>query len=133
MSATSLTLRGRARAEALMVDACAIVRRTGQTTDDLTGAVTPTTTAVYSGACKVQTAGAGSLGDRTDAGEVTRDVLRMELHLPVVGSETVARGDIVTITASALDPALVGRTLLIRDLVHKSYLTARRLVVEEVT
>lgn len=116
-----------------MVDACTIQRRTGQTTDDLTGDVTPVYSTVYTGACKVQTSGSGALGDRTDAGEVARDVLRLELHLPVVGSESIVRGDLVTVTAATSDAALVGRTFLVRDLAHKSFLTARRLQVEEGT
>lgn len=133
MSAASALARGRSAANALMVDACVIEVRTGQTTDDLTGAVTATYSAIYTGPCKVQTSGSGALGDRTDAGEVARDVLRMELHLPVVGSESVVRGARVTVTASVLDAALVGRTFLVRDLAHKSFLSARRLQVEEVT
>src|SRR5258708_330237 len=116
-----------------MVDACTIQRRTGQTTDDLTAAVTPAYASVYAGKAKVQTAGAGAMGRRYDVGQVAEVMMRLELHLPIVGSESVARGDLVTITASVLDSALVGRVMRVHDLSHKSFATARRFLLEEVT
>jgi hypothetical protein len=132
MSAASAMLRGRVMAEQLMVDACTITFQTGVTTNDLTGVVTPTTSPRYTGKCKMQIAGVGG-GNRTDVGEVSLLVLRLELHLPAVGSESVSRGDLVTITASAHDAALVGRTFLVRDVFHKSFETARRMGIEETT
>lgn len=133
MSTASVLARGQAAALALMVDTCSIQRRTGQFTDDFTGAVTPTLAPVYAGVCKLQGGGKG-LGDRVQTGEATAVVLRLELHLPVVAASAgVARGDLVTCTASAHDPALVGRTFLVRDLAHKSWLTARRFDLEELT
>lgn len=133
MSAASALARGRALAQSLMVDACLIERVTGQTTDDLTGVVTPTYATTYTGVCKVQTSGSGAMGDRADVGEVAQVVLRIELQLPVVGSEAVRRGQRATITACVHDAAPVGRTFLIRDEQHKSFATARRLQVEETT
>lgn len=133
MTAASVLARGRAAAEALMVDACTIADTTSLITDDLTGQVVATRAPVYTGKCKVQTSGSGALGDRTDVGEVALVVLRLELHLPVLGSENVHRGGLVTITASVTDAALVGRTFRVRDLTHKTWLTARRLQIEEVT
>lgn len=133
MSAAAALARGRLAARALMVDACTIQRRTGQTTDPLSGAVVPTYVSKYVGACKVQTAGAGAMGRRYNVGEVAEVMVRLELHLPIVGSENIARGDLVTITASVLDAALVGRVLRVHDLSHKSFATARRFLLEEVT
>jgi hypothetical protein len=133
VTAASGLARGRVAAQALMVDACTITDTTSIITDDLTGQVVRTQAPVYSGPCKVQTSGSGALGDRTDVGQVALVVLRLELHMPVVGSENVHRGGLVTITASATDAALVGRTFRVRDLAHKSWLTARRLQIEEVT
>jgi hypothetical protein len=133
VSAATALARGRTAAEALMVDACTITRRTGQTTDDLTGAVTPATTTVYTGPCKVQTSGSGAMGRRYDVAETTVVMLRLELHLPMATSAAVARGDLVTVTASATDPGLVGRTWHIHDLSHKSWATARRFLIEEAT
>jgi hypothetical protein len=117
-----------------MVDACLIQSTASQSTDDLTGVVTPTSQATrYSGPCKVQTAGSGAMGRRYDVAEVAVVMLRLELHLPMATSTTVQRGDIATVTASVSDPALAGRRFRIHDLMHKSFATARRLLVEEVT
>lgn len=133
MSAASALARGRAAAEALMVDTCAITRVSGSTTDDLTGAVTPTEGPVYSGRCKVQTAGSGAMGRRYDIAEVSTVMLRLELHLPMATSTTAQRGDLVRITASVHDPALLGRLFRLHDLAHKSFATARRFLLEEAT
>jgi len=121
---------GRRAAEALMVDACVVEAVTATTTDDITGQVTEQTTTRYAGRCRVQQPAA--MGQRTDVGEVTVTVLRLQLQLPVVGSETVARGDRVRLTAS-VDTALLGRRWIVRDLAHKTHATARRLTIEEVT
>lgn len=131
MSRASVLARGRTEAEAGMADACTVEHHTGQTTDDLTGQVTDTWTTVYTGKCRIQQSIA--MGQRTDAGEVSVVVLRLELQLPVAGSENVARGDRVTITAAVGDAALPGRRFTIRDLHHKSEATARRMTIEERT
>lgn len=133
MELTGLLASGRAAAEALMVDACTVTTAGTGTTDDLTGEVTGGTTTLYTGKCKVQQSGRGAQGQRTDAGELSSVLLRLEVHLPVVGTESVTRGAIVTVTAAANDTALVGRTFQVHDLSFKSYATARRLGVEEVT
>jgi hypothetical protein len=121
----------RRAAEALMVDAVSVSRRGGGTVDDLTGAVTGGTTSIYAGKAKIQQATA--MGQRVDAGEVSTVLLRLEVHLPIVGSEQVARGDVVTVTAATHDTALVGRTFVVHDLAFKTFATARRLGVEEAT
>lgn len=131
MSRATVLARGRAAAERGMVDSVTITRKTGVTTNDLTGAVTPTVDAIYGGKCRVQQATAQ--GNRTDAGEVSVIVLGLQLQLPIVGSELVARGDVVVVDACANDSSLVGRTFTVRDLHHKSEATARRLTCEEVT
>lgn len=129
----TVPLLGDARraAEALMVDAVSVSRGGGGTVDDLTGAVTGGGTSIYTGKAKIQQATA--MGQRVDAGEVSTVLLRLEVHLPVVGSEGVARGDVVTVTAAAHDAALVGRTFIVHDLAFKTFATARRLGVEEAT
>jgi hypothetical protein len=123
----------RRAAEALMVDAVSVSRRGGGTVDDLTGAVTGGATSIYTGRAKVQQSTAGVMGARVDAGELSTILLRLEVHLPVVGSEGVARGDVVTVTAATHDTALVGRTFVVHDLAFKTFATARRLGVEEAT
>lgn len=131
MSVSSAVAAGRRAAEALMTDTCVITEVIGTVTDDLTGQVTEQTAVRYSGRCRMQIPAA--TGQRVDAGEVTVTVLRMQLQLPVIGSENVRRGNQVLVTASAGDPALAGRTWVVRDLAHKSHATARRLTVEEIT
>ncbi len=129
MSAASVLARGRTAAAALMVDACTIQHVTGSSTNTTTGVVTPTYATIYTGPCKVQ-------GGQADSGQEVGDahlaVLSLTVHVPisVVG---VVEADVVTITASVNDPELVGRVFRVLGPVHKSYATARRLPVLEVT
>lgn len=130
MSAASLLARGRAAAERLMQDTCTIRRVTGSATDPDTGVITPTYATLYSGQCRVQQ----SSGQATqqDAGQDYLLMLRLEVQVPM--SVTGLRpADEVLLTASLLDPDLVGRTFLIRDLAHGTHKTARRVGVEERT
>jgi hypothetical protein len=123
-------LRGRAAAEALMVDACTIQHRTGQTTDGELGRVTPTYATVYTGKCKIQRAAAAV--SPTDVGQASLLVGQLEVHVPASVTGVVG-DDRVTITASVLDPALVGAVYTVRGIPEKTFLTARRLAVIEVT
>lgn len=130
MSVLSATLRGRAAAEALMVDACTVTRKTGETTG-AGGVITPTVSTLYTGKCRVQVA-AKTPGHGQDVGEAYLVVERHQVQLPmtVVGLQ---EGDRITITASALDPDLVGRVYSVHDVLRKTHLTSRRLTVLEVT
>jgi len=130
MSRTTALARGRAMAEQSMADTCVIRRRTGETTDDLTGAVTPTYSVVYSGKCRIQQR---IDGQRVEAGEASTVVQRRELQLPVATSTGVLHGDEATITACVNDPALAGRMFVLRDEHSKSEATARRMTCEEPT
>lgn len=130
MSATAALLRGRAKAESLMLDTCTITRVTGEATDSETGDTTPTTSTVYSGACKVQRGGATS-GNPRELGEASIQLMSLELHLPT-SATGVQVDDVAIITASTLDPDLVNRRLTLRSTSHKTFLTARRFQVEEV-
>ena len=51
----------------------------------------------------------------------------------MVGSEGLEVNDEITITASVNDADLVGRVFLVRDLMHKTHPTARRVGVVERT
>lgn len=133
MSVATVLARGRRAAERLMVDTCLIRRKTGVTTDDLNGDTFPAHETTYSGRCRVQSSGAGAMGQRVEPGEASVVVLRLELQLPVVGSENVGRGDLVTITAATNDAKLLTRTFKVHDLMHKTHATSRRLQLEEVT
>lgn len=112
-----------------MVDACTITRRVGSSpTDPDTGAVTANATTVYAGKCRVQ-----NRAPRTqdpNAGETVwvEHLLELQLPMSVLGVRT---GDFATVTASSLDPDLVGRVLRITVPVHKSHATARRLPCTE--
>lgn len=130
MSASTATRRGRVAAERDMLDACTIRRRTGETTDGETGVVTPTYTQLYAGKCKVQRQAATA--SPTDVGQATVLIGHVEVHVPT-SVTTVAADDQVTITASALDGALVGRVYTVRAVPEKTFQTARRLAVIEVT
>lgn len=130
MSAASVTTRGRAAAEALMLDACTIARTTGSSTDPDTGVVTPTTSTAYTGKCKVQQSKV-PIGEPKDLGEASILVVHLEVHVPM-SATGIQVDDVVTVTASALDPDLIGRRFTVRGVAHKSFLTARRLDVQEV-
>lgn len=123
--------RGRAAAESLMVDACTITRTTGETTNEDTGAATPTTSTVYTGKCRVQQSQLGADSVPADPAEVEVRLVAFEVQVPM--SVTGVRiHDVVTVTASALDPDLVGRRFSILGLAHKTHMTARRMQVQEV-
>jgi hypothetical protein len=130
MSATTAVLAGRRAAEALMVDACTVQRVTGTATDDTTGKVTPTYTTVYSGKCRVQQVAPISKPADIAQGAVWLQRLSLQVPMSVTG---IASDDVVTITASALDADLVNRVFHVRELGHKSHMTARRVQLEEIT
>jgi hypothetical protein len=130
MSALAATLAGRRAAERLMVDSCTVRRKTGESRNEDTGAVTPVYgTTVYAGKCRLQLRGLA--GQSPDSGEQRIDILRGELQLPisVVGVRVDDRVDFT----SSLDPDLVGRVFRVADLMHATHKTARRVPVEEVT
>jgi hypothetical protein len=132
MSATSAVLAGRQAAEKLMLDACLIRREdpNSEVTDPETGVITPTYTTIYAGKCKIGQA--APISRPATIGEAFIWLQRMELHLPMSVS-TVESDDLVRLTSSTLDPDLLSRTWRVRDLAHKTYLTARRHQIEEQT
>lgn len=129
MAYTSVLARARAAAERLMVDECVIRRRVGETTGP-GGVVTPIYEQRYAGRCRVQQP--TMLAQPQRPGEAQVLALRLEVHVPMAVTG-VQVGDEVEITASAHDPDLVGRVLIIRDLAHKSLASARRFGVVERT
>jgi hypothetical protein len=132
MPAGDLVIRGRVAAGRLMVDTCTITRVTGQSVNPNTGAVTDTTTTIYTGKCRVQTSGQGAQSSPVTPGEAFIRLLSVEIQLPItVTGLQVA--DKITVTASVMDADLVGRVFHIRDLAHKSHATARRVQVQEAT
>lgn len=126
MSATTALLRGRVAAESLMLDAVTIARTTGSSTDQDTGVVTPTLNTLYTGKAKIHQAGAA--GSPTTLGEAEVFTSTLEVHVPITVTG-IQPDDLVTVTASALDADLVGKTYRVRGIADKSFLTARRLAV----
>lgn len=138
MGAKALAARGRRAAERDMVDTCTIVRVTGVPgpIDPDTGQRPPAPTAtVYgpgilpaNGKCKVQTYEAHE--STPDSGEHVFTVQRYYVHLPVAAD--VAKDDQITIAATVLDPNLAGRTYRVVGLLHKTFATANRVIVDEI-
>lgn len=113
-----------------MVDAGTLKRQTGESTNPTTGVVTPTYAApYYTGALRVQLA--ETLAQVPESGGRTRTLQRLECQVPM-SVTGVQVDDVLTVTASALDADLVGRTFRVRSLFHKTHATSRRLEVEEV-
>ena len=124
MTASSAVRAGRAAAVRLMVDTCTVTRPGAATVNETTGVVTRATTTVYTGTCRVKPDAAPS---ESQSGE--REVVVRRFIVSIPTSETgVEVDDIVTVTASELDPALVGRTLTVAGVIVGSHVTARRLV-----
>jgi len=131
MSVESALARGRAAAEALMVDQCVVEEVTGATTDPDSGEVTDTVEQVYAGKCRVQQAAPSASDQRV--GEADLLMLTRVLQLPVMTSAGVRAGHLVRITACVSDPDLVGRRFVVRAEFAKSHATSRRLGISEAT
>lgn len=130
MTADDVLLRGRERAEELMVDAGELRSADVKGAPDGTTmkpSVTPGALK-YAGVAKVQTT--DTIGNASQAIERVVMRTRFEVHLPM-SAPAAEVDDVWTCTASELDPQLVGRRFRVVSLVHKSLMTARRLAVEE--
>jgi hypothetical protein len=130
VSATYATMRGRAAAETLMVDTCTITRAGSgdpvynEADDTYTY---PTASTSYTGKCRVRPAGTQDVDHVVGADPVwARSYI---VSVPVSETNTTV-DDVVTITASALDPALVGQRLRVQGVLKGSHITARRLACE---
>ncbi|MGC5033075.1 DUF6093 family protein [Micromonospora sp. DT229] len=122
--------RGRAMAEALMVDECVVRRRTGAVTDPDTAVVTPEYTVVYVGKCRIQQP--TSAAREESPGQAVLLMLRFELQVPI-SAVGIAADDEVLLTASQFDPDLVDREFVVRGLSHKTHPVMRRVEIEERT
>jgi len=128
VSAEAAVLAGRREAEALMVDACTVSRPGDPVTDPDTGEVTPSSTPVYSGPCKVQQT--ISQASTPSAGGHQFTVQDSRVDFPVSAGPLMV-DDVVTVTASVLDPQLAGSVFRVVELFHKSFATAQRTRVSE--
>lgn len=112
MSVDSALAQGRAAAAALLVDACEVLRPTGNdTVDPDSGASVPEyePNPVYSGPCRLKMT-ASAATDRT-AGQQMVSLTRVELQLPA-SADHLRENDRPRVTASR-SPGLVGRVLRI--------------------
>lgn len=131
MSRESLVARARARTEAVQFgDTCTSRRRTGTAYDDDTGFTVPTYAALYAGPCRL--AQPSARAGASNVGEAAVLLQSPELHLPM-SADVLRPGDEVTITASATDPASVGRVFVIRAVPAHANASARRYGVTERT
>jgi len=129
----TVTAEGRIAAEMRMLDACTITRSGGADTFNPTTGVytTPAGSAVYTGKCEVQVSDGLNARD-TEVGGQEITLTRLTVKVPM-SVEDVQVDDVVTITASLLDPDLVGQTFRVIEGFAKSFATARRLQVERTT
>ncbi|TDE02838.1 DUF6093 family protein [Jiangella asiatica] len=135
--AERVLMRGRRRAEALMIDSCRIRRPTGRTTGP-DGVVTTTYDLIYplpgaqppvDGRCRIQTN--DPYEQRPEAGEhsftVVRDILQLPMAVVVVRVD-----DVVDQVVSEMDPALAGRIWRVAAPSRKTHQTMRRFYIAEV-
>lgn len=126
MSLAGHVARGRSRHALLMVDACTVTRAGVRTYNPATQQYTETDTTVYTGPCRIKI----WRGIDVEAAEQEINVQRYYLDLPLTGgAPDVKRRDTVTITAS-LNPALVGRVLVLTDAEAETTDTAFRITCE---
>lgn len=112
-----------------MVDACTVGRPGEPVLNEGTGVLSPSLAPVYSGACKFQATISSAANPVSGEHRFTVQDLRFDLP---VSAGPLAVNDLVTVTASLLDPQLVGRVYRVAELFHKSFATAQRSRVEEV-
>lgn len=125
LNPTGVVLRGRAAAESIMVDACTVVRQGAAVTNPDTGAVTyPAAATVYSGRCRISgTSSAGpAVAAPQDIGGASVLLSTPVLQLPIATVD-LQPDDLVTCTAAAMDPRLVGRTWRARPGPRKTHAT----------
>lgn len=119
---------GRAFADVGFVDACIIQRVTASSTNLLDGTLDEELTTVYEGRCKLKHA--SPRAGQSEAAQAAVRLSAAEVHLPVESAVRVE--DRVTITVCRLDPSAVGRRYTVVGEPAASYLTARRVPLQEV-
>ena len=128
MSVASHIARGRARHALLMTDACTVTRVVPGTRvfNETAKDYTETDQTVYTGPCRIKI----WRGQDEQAAEAEVNVQRYYLDLPLTGTAPdVKRYDKVTITSS-LNPALVGRVLVLTNAEAETTDTALRITCE---
>ena len=129
MGRENIILAGRAFVTASLTETCTIERPASLSTNTTTGAVTTTWTTLYAAqACKVGT----STPSGQDVGEAHVVTLSPLITVPVEVVNVVEE-DRITITASELDPELVGRVYRVLGPAHRTFVNRRQLSCVEVT
>lgn len=130
MTADSVLIRAQAAALALMVDTCSVTRLTSTITDAETGVTTPVYSTIYTGVCRIQQR--SILARAFNVAEAQVYMGRLELHIPV-SVTGVLSDDVLTVLTSRHDADLVNRVFSVRELGHKTYESARRFSIIEIS
>lgn len=120
----------RAQAESRMVDSCTVAGEPiAKVWDEATATYTNVPTTIYTGKCEIKAENV----EATTADQQGRVVtaVRRTLKLPVIGSELVREGNTVTVDVCVNDPGLVGNTYMVGAFTGGSFMTARRLPIQE--
>lgn len=131
MTADSATLAARALAESLMESTCQVQRRAVGALDQDTGIDVPAFVDVWSGPCRFRFPFVRPADQ--DVASQAFATQRGIVSVPVVGTEGIRTGDVVTITASPLDAGMVGAQFRVKGPFFETHATARRLPVEVVS
>ncbi|KQR02485.1 hypothetical protein ASF72_10650 [Arthrobacter sp. Leaf141] len=113
-----------------MIDRCTVHRPGAKTTDPANGKVTRAMDEIYVGRCEFQQTVAQST--ESEAGEHEFTAQDTVWKTPV-GAGPFKINDVVKVTAAPEDPQLIGRTFRVTELFNKTYATAQRSRVEELT
>lgn len=135
MSRESVILAGRKFSEEAFTATCTIRRPTGQTVTDPTTLVqTPTYSVVHTGVpCKINAA-ARRPDEAQLAGQMAaKSELAWHVPMTITGVLTNDEATIDTVSASVGDPDLIGRKFRVTGEFVKSFATARRFPVEDIT
>ena len=122
---------GRVEAEQQLTDRCVITREGGEMFNPETGLVETTTIEVWAGKCSLRSGARDGFEKLLGGREL--DEGAFVLKLPVKGTGVVRSNDLVEITASADDDALVGARVRVTRHHYSTHSTLRRLVCKEVT
>ena len=123
MNVPGLVAAGREAHERLMIDTCTIVRLTPGSMNTTTGAITNTSSTLYTGKCRLRGSTAAAVAIReTDTGEAEQTSHRYALLLPYGSDTTIAVGDVATIGT---------RTFTVVGRIKATTTTAASLLVEE--
>lgn len=114
----------REQAESLMRDLATIRRPTGaHVTDPETLQDTPELVTLFTDQrCKIQSATPQSRDETS--GEAAYLTESLQVHVPI--GVNLVEGDLIEVTASTLDPSLVGKTFRVRELARGTFRTANR-------